>query len=181
LLISYPIKKEARKDSWAQVFWVCLLIVGCGYQLTGTTSALPDNIRSIAIPLFKNKTAQPAIEQIFTDAMIERFLSLPKFRITSSENAQAIFYGVIKSYSYEQPLAFDRSLDVTEYQLEVVLDATIREVGTNKVLWERKNIRKTTEFSSIGELAEKNIAEDAAVRQAADELARRVFAMLEGF
>lgn len=180
-MIFYPLKKGPRKYSWSRVFWVCFLIVGCGYRLTDTTSALPENIRALAIPLFKNKTAQPAIEQIFTDAMIERFLSLPKLRITNSENAQAIFYGVIKSYSYEQPLAFSRSLDVTEYQLEVVLDAAIREIGTNKILWERKNIRKTTEFTSKGELTEKNIAEETAVRQAADELALRVFAMLEGF
>jgi outer membrane lipopolysaccharide assembly protein LptE/RlpB len=156
-------------------------MVGCGYHLTGTTSVLPENIRTLAIPLFENKSAQPAIEQIFTDAMVERFLSLPKLKITNSKDAQAIFYGIIKSYSYEQPLAFDRSLDVTEYQLEVVLDASIREVGTNKNLWERKNIRKTTEFSAVGGLTEKNIAEDEAARQAAGELARRVFGLLEGF
>jgi hypothetical protein len=142
---------------------------------------LPENIHTLAIPLFENKTGQPAIEQFFTNAMIQRFLSLPKIRITAPKDAQAIFVGTIHSYSYEKPLAFDRSLGVVEYQLEVSLDASIREAGTNKILWERKNIRQTTEFSATGGLSAKKIAEDEAVKELARQLARRVFGLLEGF
>ena len=155
------------------------MTVGCGYRLRGAAIDLPENIRTLAIPLFENKSDQPAIEQIFTDAMIERFLSLPKIKIT--DEAQAIFLGTIKSYSYEKPLAFDRSLGVTEFQLEVVLDVSIKEAKSNNILWERKNIRKTTEFSASGGLSARNIAEKEAVRRLAGELARRVFGLLEGF
>ena len=162
------------------VFLLCL-VSGCGYRLTGTAVLLPEHIHSLAIPLFENKTDQPAIEQVLTNAMIERFLSLPKVKITAPDKAQAIFEGTIKSYSWKQPLAFDNTLGVTEYQMKVILDVRIREVGTNKVIWERKNIRKITEFSGSGGLSAKEIAENKAVEQIAKEIARRVFALLEGF
>ena len=162
------------------VLLVCLA-AGCGYHLTGTSILLPDNIRTMAVPVFRNKTDQPAIEQPFTDAMVERFLSLPKIEITSPDKAQAIFVGTIRNYSWSQPLAFDNSLKVTEYRLEVVMDAYIKEAGTNRILWERKNIRQVTEFSATGGISNKRTAETEAVKQLAGELARRVFGMLEGF
>jgi outer membrane lipopolysaccharide assembly protein LptE/RlpB len=38
---------------------LALLLAGCGYSLRGT---LPDHIRTVAVPVFANRTAEPAVE-----------------------------------------------------------------------------------------------------------------------
>jgi lipopolysaccharide assembly LptE-like protein len=46
-----------------------LFLVGCGYRFTAGGAPLPEGIRSVEVPIFANKTAEPGLETIFTDAM----------------------------------------------------------------------------------------------------------------
>ena len=42
---------------------------GCGYRFTAGGAPLPEGIRSVEVPVFSNKTAEPGLEVAFTDAM----------------------------------------------------------------------------------------------------------------
>ena len=44
------------------------LLAGCGYSLHGN---LPDHVRTVAVPVFTNRTAEPAIESFLTQAVVE--------------------------------------------------------------------------------------------------------------
>lgn len=48
---------------------LCLLALGCGYRFTGGEAPLPDGIRAVAVPVFGNRTAEPSLEAVFTQAM----------------------------------------------------------------------------------------------------------------
>jgi hypothetical protein len=49
------------------LFW--LGVSGCGYHFTAGGAPLPEGIRSVEVPIFANKTAEPGLETVFTDAM----------------------------------------------------------------------------------------------------------------
>ncbi|MDY0096164.1 MAG: LptE family protein, partial [Candidatus Vecturithrix sp.] len=71
-----------------------LLVAGCGYTLVGQGN-LPDHIKTIAIPIFVNKTLQDGVEEIITQQVIEQFVKGGKVRLVSEDNADAILRGTI--------------------------------------------------------------------------------------
>ncbi len=49
------------------VGWVVWLsVVGCGYRFTPQGAGLPEGVRSVCAPVFRNDTAEPALEALFT-------------------------------------------------------------------------------------------------------------------
>ncbi len=49
------------------VGWVLLLSgLGCGYRFVPRGSGLPEGVRSVCAPVFRNDTAEPALELLFT-------------------------------------------------------------------------------------------------------------------
>ena len=54
---------------------------GCGYSLAGRGSFLPDYIRTIAIPLFENRTPFVTVEQLFTEKVRVEFQSRGRYAV----------------------------------------------------------------------------------------------------
>ena len=78
-----------------------LLLVACaGYHLGGVKPAALANVKSIAVPMFANDTQHPRAEAIATSAVSNSFTQDGTFRITSSDHADAILEGRIKSIGY---------------------------------------------------------------------------------
>ena len=65
-------------------------LAGCGYSFRGT---LPDHIRTVAVPVFTNKTAEPAVATFLTSAVVEAFSSNGRLRVVRPEEADAILDG----------------------------------------------------------------------------------------
>src|ERR1700687_5163651 len=61
----------------------------CGYRFTAGGGALPDGIREVYAPVFINKTAEPGLETLFTQALRE-YLVRNGVAGTSSSQAQLI-------------------------------------------------------------------------------------------
>jgi hypothetical protein len=72
---------------------VCL---GCGYRFTAGGAPLPEGIRSVEVPVFGNKTAEPGLEAAFTQAMR---LQLARAGLDSPANAEAQILGEILAVS----------------------------------------------------------------------------------
>ena len=45
-------------------------LAGCGYSLRGS---LPDRIKTVAVPVFVNRTSEPAVENFLTQAVVHAF------------------------------------------------------------------------------------------------------------
>lgn len=54
--------------SWMRVLGWCgvLSVVGCGYRFTPRSAGLPEGVRSVCAPVFRNDTAEPGLEVVFT-------------------------------------------------------------------------------------------------------------------
>jgi len=147
-----------------------LLSAGCGYSLRGN---LPDHLRTVAVPVFQNRTSVPAVENFLTTAVVNAFATNGRLRVTRVEQADAILDGEIVGYLL-QSIAFDSAANVRQYRLTVTLNLRFRDVRRNEVLFERANFSDRADFVVPGTVAETIPATETALQQAAAEIARSV-------
>jgi outer membrane lipopolysaccharide assembly protein LptE/RlpB len=85
-----------------------LVTAGCGYHTGGHRTQLPANVKTIAIPGFVNVTRTYRIEQIFTAAVVQEWLTRTNYRVVNNEaeNADATLRGTIYSAS-SAPSTYD--------------------------------------------------------------------------
>ncbi len=69
---------------------------------------LPDNVHTIAVPMFTNKTEAYRVEQIFTASVVKEFNTRTKFRIVSEPGTQAdaVLHGTVLQV-LTAPLTYD--------------------------------------------------------------------------
>jgi hypothetical protein len=161
---------------WPALAWVlvaCLTAAGCGYHVQGS---LPGRIKTVAVPIFANSTAVPAIESLITAAVAEAFTTNGRLRVVSRERADAILEGEIVGYQL-QALAFDPRANVRQYRLVVTLNLRFRDVRENEILFEETGVQEQADFALVGQVGQvaTNIAlEEGAVRRAAVDIGRAV-------
>jgi len=95
-----------------------LVLGGCGYTVRGT---LPSHINTIAVPIFHNRTQQPAIEGFITRAVIEAFSTNGRLKVVGTDKADAVLDVEITTYDVTS-IAFDRDANVTQYRLLVTVN-----------------------------------------------------------
>ena len=69
---------------------LALVLAGCGYSLRGS---LPGHIRTVAVPVFANKTQQPAVENFLTRAVVDAFVTSGRLKVVRPEEADSILEG----------------------------------------------------------------------------------------
>lgn len=155
----------------------CLCLAGCGYTLVGQGS-LPKHIETIAIPIFGNPTIERGIEDIITDAFIEKFVQGGKLKLVSGQAADAVLIGAIRSYQADEAeIVKDGS--VTSYKLVVTIDVELRDRKNDIVLWAQENIKQEENFPGgpdVNPIDEQEYEEEA-LKRLAEELAERVFTL----
>ncbi len=154
-----------------------LLLSGCGYQMVGKETHVPPGLNSIAIPTFKNETFEPGIEVPFTQGFLREFIQDRRVHVLSRSGADSILEGVVKSFSIYS-VAYDSSGFVREYQVNVILDLTLKK-QTGEVLWEEKGFIETAWYrassSGLVNEANKQGAIQEAGRLAAGRIRNRFF------
>jgi outer membrane lipopolysaccharide assembly protein LptE/RlpB len=87
---------------------VTLLLAGCGYHTTGRAVRLPQDMQTIAIPAFQNKTATYNVEQVLTGAVVREFISRTHYKVVNQEDttADATLRGTVVS-TYIAPVTYD--------------------------------------------------------------------------
>jgi hypothetical protein len=82
------------KASFATI--LCLAISGClGYHVGPVKPYYLQDIHTIAVPTFKNRTLVPRVEVLVTDTVIKQFQQDGTFQITSDDKADATLTGEI--------------------------------------------------------------------------------------
>jgi hypothetical protein len=147
-----------------------LLLAGCGYSTRGN---LPDHIRTVAVPIFKNRTLEPGVETAITSGVVNAFSSGGRVRVVPLEEADAILEGEVVGYSLDG-LAFDRNANVQAYRLRVVLNVEFRDVRRSAMLWRQEGLQETSDFQVAGSVSDTVARGQGAVLQAASEIGRKV-------
>jgi hypothetical protein len=142
---------------------------GCGYSFHGT---LPDHIKTVAVPIFINRTQQPAVESVITRAIVDAFATNGRLRVVRAEDADSILEGEVIGYSVA-PIAVSPELTVQQYRLGVTLALRMRDLRRNEVLFQQ-NFSEQADFRVAGSVAQTISIEAGALQQAAGEIGRSV-------
>ncbi len=146
-----------------------ILLSSCGYRIA---YHLPPDIHSIAVPILKNETYQPGIEVPITNQIITEFLQDGSLKIEKKGDSDLLLSGKITDYK-RNVIAFDPedTDEPIEYRLYLRLGFTLKDMRTNKVLWEIADLTGKTTYFVTGNYSK---TESEALREATEDLAQKV-------
>ncbi|MBI5407683.1 MAG: LptE family protein [Nitrospirae bacterium] len=164
------------------VFASCFLLfasfsfTGCGYQIAGRGAHIPEGVRTLAIPVFENKTLEPIVEEELTPAVIREFLRDSRIEVVNRPQAGLVLRGSVTSYK-ESPLSFDKDQNVLEYRIIVVTHLILvrqeRDAAPTGILWER-DVTESAEYRASSDVMSTRVAKLLALREIARNLAQNV-------
>src|SRR5438128_2045895 len=147
---------------------MAVALAGCGYSLRGN---LPGHIRSVAVPVFMNRTSEPAVENILTQAVVQAFSTNGRLRVVKPDQADAILEGEVVDYQI-LALAFDPRANIQQYRLVVTMNLRMRDVRSNTLLFEQPRFQEKSDFRVFGAVSVGREADDQTVVTSALTLPR---------
>ena len=164
-----------------------LLLLTCSfkecYKQVGKGEALPQHIKTIAIPPFQNPSLRYKIEQRMTAAMMDEVLRRQRALqvVSKAEGADAVMLGTIKQFSYRGTLLDDFGR-ARVFEVTIIAGITVRDQTKNKVLFDNQNYVFKTEYEVTGDPSNFFNEEGSAVNRLARDFAKSVLTtILEGF
>ena len=160
---------------------IIVLSSGCSYS---TTSLLPSNLKTIHVDNFENKIKidaeqsnmrmyrgyRPGMEAEITKVIINKFLFDGNLSVSRESNADLVLKGELIDYKRDT-IRYGTNDTTEEYRIKLIINMKLIETKTGKTMWEEKSFTGETTYRTGGQLVK---TEDEAVRDAEDDLARRV-------
>jgi len=161
-----------------------ILPVSCGYHLSGTGGLVPQDAKTIAIPVFFNGTNEPYVDVEVTQAVVEEFLTDGRLKVVGIDEAALALRGKIMKYDVI-PQSYNPQSYVQQYRVHLVVDAVLEDLRTKKVLWQEKGIESNfiSDYAvTMGDIRATRVAKDAAIKKAGQDIAWTLRSrVLEGF
>ena len=175
-------KLRGNRRRWPAVALIALSLAGCGYRLAGSGGGfLPEHIKILVVVPFENRTTRPEIEQRVTEEVARQFSKRGRYQVVTDRTiADATLEGAVTAYR-TVPVEFGEDSLATRVEAAVTLQATLRELASDKVLWSQDGLvyREQCDVKSSEDISDREIlALDEIARGAAGAL---VSSILEGF
>ena len=130
---------------------LAVLLTGCAtYQLG---SMLPDDIKTVYVPTFVNKTSEPMIETEVTQAVIREIQKDGSLKVVGTpEEADTLLSVTLTDYRLT-PLKYERDLNTTadQYRLTLTAQVMLTRRTTDKVVSENPRIQGEADFPIAGD------------------------------
>jgi len=126
-------------------FIICLLVfigafTACAVPYDPAPQLLPAYIKNIYVRPVVNNTNQYGLEDKFTKAIIDEFMSDGRLSLMSNENeADGVLVCEIKRYVL-QPLTYDANMVTEQYKLWILVNAYFIDKHENVTLWVEPNM-----------------------------------------
>ena len=125
------------------------LCAGCYTpQTTAGVEILPEKLKSIAIPVFDNKTPYYSINEDITKKTIEKFIQNGRLTVTDAKTADCLLKGEVVQY-WIVPLSYNENDVVEQKLLKVIVNLSLVDLQVGTVLWE-ETWRETQAGTEIG-------------------------------
>jgi Lipopolysaccharide-assembly len=121
-----------------------VFISNCGYHVAGKMDFLPTHIQTIAVMPFNNTTTQYKATDLLSGALTREFLSRTRYRITADPaQADAVLSGTILRVGMMTAVTGKTAGadKTTGVDISIVLQITLTERSTNKVLFNQPGLR----------------------------------------
>jgi len=178
------------RDRLKNLFWRCtwyflccgaLFFTGCGYHFQdGGTSFLPD-VRSIAIPIFSNRTPQTGVESEVTRALVDKFISAKRLSISRQDAADALLTGTVKSFHTTSVTVTAGTQVTTGYRATLTVEILFQRQRDGKIFL-KEELSEWWNYSVVSDLALTEKNKKDAIRQISFLLAEKIHELiLENF
>ncbi|MGN0852869.1 MAG: LPS assembly lipoprotein LptE [Kiritimatiellia bacterium] len=147
-----------------------LLAAGCSsYRWT---SRVPDEIRTVAVPVFENRTQAAELGPVVTQYVLREFQREGTFSIRRPGDSSIEVQGVIRDAT-RLHIAYDRAFGTraSEYRYVVTADVSLVNKDTGKILVENRPYKAETTFQVQNDLL---TGQRNAAARIAQELARQI-------
>lgn len=144
----------------------------CGCANYRWTSRVPDEMRTVAVPVFENRTASAELGPIVTQYVLREFQREGTFSIRRSGGASIEVEGSIVKAN-RHPVSYDRTYGsrASEYRYLVTAEVSIVNKDTGRVLQANRQYTAETTFLVQGDLL---TAQRNAAQRIAQDLARQI-------
>jgi len=162
-----------------------LFNAACGYHTAGHVAQLPENVKTIAIPAFKNETLTYNLEQMLTAAVVREFTTRTHYRIVHDAHddaeADATLRGTVLSTT-ATPLTYDSATGRAASILVVVSIKVALTDRSGKVLYQNPAYVFREQYEISQDLASFFEEDSPAFRRLSQDFARTLVSnILEGF
>ena len=110
-----------KRASCLPALLLVFLLPGCGYHTAGHAVQLPENVKTIAVPPFKNETLTYRIGQSLTSSVVREFTGKTRATVSHRCGDGAAIKPAVKSPDELSRAAFAR-FDATNNRLLAVFD-----------------------------------------------------------
>ena len=174
-----------RRARLAAVLPWIVVLAGCGYSLVGQGTFLPESVKRIAFPTFKNSTSRVGLEQRLSAAVARELASRGRFSVSPKDgDGDAQLSGEIVAFSL-YPVAADSLGRATRYQIQITTKVSLTELPSGKTIWKNDayTFRENYDVAGGGVgAANYSDLENVAIDAEADRFAQSlVTSVLEGF
>jgi hypothetical protein len=119
----------------------------CGYKPSGKGKSLPANIKTIAVPVFKNTSLRYRVEQRFTRAVIDEILRRARgIRVVSTtDDADAVLEGDIRSFRAQGAILDDVGR-TRVWNVRIIASVTLRDLHSRKIIFSNPRLAFEGEY-----------------------------------
>ncbi len=128
------------------IFTFTSCLSSCAYKLSSKVDTLPQNVRVIYTPLFKNVSTEPGLEVYFTNSLKREFLNSKAVRIVDKEDlSDAVLYGTVSTVEIVSEEGAIEAKDTkflpkntilsTTTKITVTVDLKLQRKNSSEVLW----------------------------------------------
>ena len=164
---------------------VGLLVGACGYRFVDSDAGLPEDVRTVYVEPFINRTRVVGLEDGLARALRRELSGQPRPRVGERpDEADAILSGVIRNYETRN-VSVNRFDEVLQVEARFDVEATLRRRQSKEVLWPRRILRfrevydaargavvpgssgflgNTLNLEEVSQLADARLAEDSRAR-----------------
>jgi outer membrane lipopolysaccharide assembly protein LptE/RlpB len=172
------------KSGWCAIALIPLVFIcSCGYHTAGHAAQLPESVKTIAVPAFKNETLNYRIEQMLTSSVVREFTTRTRYHIVndSGDDADATLRGTVLS-TVASPLTYDTATGRAASVLVVVSMKVSFTDRSGKVLYENPSYLFREQYEVSQDLASFFEEDSPAFRRLSQDFARTLVSnILEGF
>jgi len=156
---------------WLLPVVTLVVVAGCAHY--SSRSLLPENVRTIYVPIFDNRTFRRGIEVELTEALKREILAKTHLRIVAKDEADTILFGEIVDFR-ESVLIENVADEAVESNAIVYVDFMWKDQRTGQILAEAKGVSESARFVlARGETVAKAKADSF------EDLAERIINMME--
>lgn len=134
-----------KKQLPVAILILALALGGCGYGFRGTVSYLPPEIKTVAIPFLTNRTGEPNLDVILTQALIREFNRSKLLKLTRAGRADVVLNGTINSLS-EGAVAYEDIRTALQRRVTISVAGELRATADNKVFWKNRAISEGQDY-----------------------------------